>query len=154
MSIVVEHAISLIQPWASLMAIGAKRIETRSWSTRYRGWIAIHASKGFPQDCRAYATERPCCTVLHNSGVRVLRDLPLGCVLAVARVVDCIHTEELDLVPPHLKAEHEGHFGNYEEGRYGFVTEGVRQLREPLPVKGALSIWKLPKPITEDMLLP
>ncbi len=38
-------AISLLQPWATLVAIGAKRIETRSWATNYRGPLAIHASK-------------------------------------------------------------------------------------------------------------
>lgn len=39
-------AITLTQPWATLVAIGAKRIETRSWATRYRGPLAIHAAKG------------------------------------------------------------------------------------------------------------
>jgi hypothetical protein len=38
-------AISLWQPWASFIASGAKRIETRSWATSYRGPIAIHAAK-------------------------------------------------------------------------------------------------------------
>src|SRR5580765_8422282 len=37
--------LSLHQPWASLVAIGAKRYETRSWKTDYRGPIAIHAAK-------------------------------------------------------------------------------------------------------------
>lgn len=37
--------ISLWQPWASLIAIGAKQIETRHWATRYRGPLAIHAAK-------------------------------------------------------------------------------------------------------------
>ena len=40
--------LTLTQPWATLVAIGAKRIETRSWSTKYRGPLAIHAAKGFP----------------------------------------------------------------------------------------------------------
>jgi hypothetical protein len=37
--------LSIIQPWASLIAIGAKRYETRSWQTRLRGRIAIAASR-------------------------------------------------------------------------------------------------------------
>ena len=40
-------ALTLTQPWATLIAVGAKRIETRSWGTSYRGRIAIHAAKGF-----------------------------------------------------------------------------------------------------------
>lgn len=38
-------AITLWQPWASLLACGAKGYETRSWATSYRGQIAIHAAK-------------------------------------------------------------------------------------------------------------
>ena len=41
-------AITLTQPWATLVAIGAKRIETRSWRTFYRGPLAIHAGKTLP----------------------------------------------------------------------------------------------------------
>ena len=41
----VIKAISLWQPWASLIVCGAKEIETRSWSTKVRGTVAIHAAK-------------------------------------------------------------------------------------------------------------
>lgn len=50
-------ALTLWQPWASLVALGVKTIETRSWSTGYRGPLAIHAAStnaGFdtlPGDC-------------------------------------------------------------------------------------------------------
>lgn len=42
-------ALTLHQPWASLIAVGAKRIETRSWSTTYRGPLAIHAGARKPE---------------------------------------------------------------------------------------------------------
>src|SRR6202030_2406661 len=42
-------ALTLTQPWATLVAIGAKRIETRSWPTLYRGPLAIYAAKRFPK---------------------------------------------------------------------------------------------------------
>jgi hypothetical protein len=38
-------ALTLIQPWATLVALGEKQIETRSWDTKYRGPLAIHAGK-------------------------------------------------------------------------------------------------------------
>lgn len=38
-------AITLLQPWASLVAMGAKTIETRPYATQYRGPLAIHAAK-------------------------------------------------------------------------------------------------------------
>jgi hypothetical protein len=42
-------ALTLHQPWASLVAAGVKMIETRSWSTRYRGPLAIHAGAKRPR---------------------------------------------------------------------------------------------------------
>lgn len=42
-------AISLWQPWASLVALGVKTIETRSWSTKYRGPLTIHAAARRPE---------------------------------------------------------------------------------------------------------
>lgn len=41
-------ALTLRQPWASLVALGVKTIETRSWSTKYRGPLAIHAGAKRP----------------------------------------------------------------------------------------------------------
>lgn len=41
-------AITVIQPWATLLATGKKHIETRSWKTNYRGEILIHAGKKDP----------------------------------------------------------------------------------------------------------
>jgi hypothetical protein len=37
--------ISIRQPWASLIVIGAKDVENRTWPTRYRGPVLIHASQ-------------------------------------------------------------------------------------------------------------
>lgn len=42
------RALTLHQPWATLVAIGAKRVETRSWATTYRGPVAIHAGRHRP----------------------------------------------------------------------------------------------------------
>lgn len=40
-------ALTLYEPWASLVALGAKKIETRSWPTKYRGPLAIRAAKSY-----------------------------------------------------------------------------------------------------------
>ena len=47
------RALSLTEPWATLVAIEAKRIETRSWQTGYRGELLIHAAKNYPGWARA-----------------------------------------------------------------------------------------------------
>lgn len=62
-------ALSLTQPWASLIAIGAKRVETRSWSTNHRGPVAIHAAKGFPKFARDLVWAEPFQGRLREAGI-------------------------------------------------------------------------------------
>ena len=38
-------AISIHQPWANYVVLGLKQYETRSWHTKIRGRVAIHAAK-------------------------------------------------------------------------------------------------------------
>jgi activating signal cointegrator 1 len=140
--IVVENAITLTQPWATLMAMDRKRNETRAWSTRFRGWIAIHAAKGFPRSCRELCYLQPFArTLAHYNRPD---DLPLGQVLAIVEIVDCLPTEGHT---KHCMLEHERDFGDYSPDRFFFITRGVRRLEQPIAVKGALGIWKLPRPI-------
>lgn len=50
-------ALTLTQPWATLVITGRKRFETRGWRTGYRGQIAIHAAKGMPGWAKEAASE-------------------------------------------------------------------------------------------------
>ena len=52
-------ALTLHQPWANLVALGHKQIETRSWATKYRGALAIHAGKYFPPANRNLISSEP-----------------------------------------------------------------------------------------------
>ena len=132
-------ALTLTQPWATLVAIGAKRIETRSWSTKYRGPLAIHAAKGFPRDARDMMRHPSFCKVLHPRGFTSADHLPLGVVLAICELYDCRGTWSInyaDLDP----AEYD--FGNYAEGRFAFFLRNVVEL-EPVSIKGALGLWEI-----------
>jgi hypothetical protein len=141
-SFAVVKAISLTQPWATLVAIGAKLYETRSWSTSYRGWLAIHAAKGFPRDCRALCYQQPFAAHLAHAGYNTPEDLPRGQVLAVVNLTDCVSTNRWQ---PASSVEYD--FGNYGPHRYAWQLETVRQLKTPIDARGALSIWTLPQPI-------
>lgn len=93
-------ALSLTQPWASLVALGEKRIETRSWGTEYRGRLAIHATRGSPAGLRLgerfdvgpFEVERA-----DNGAGLLLRGprlnwpyrLPQGAIVATCELVDC-----------------------------------------------------------------
>jgi activating signal cointegrator 1 len=132
------RALSLTQPWASLVAIGAKTWETRSWQTAYRGPIAIHAAKTFPQDARQPCLTEPFKRALITAGIRSLSDLPLGAVVATATLVDCVRTE----VVRDMLTSDERAFGDYSDGRWAWKFEDVERLPEPIPAKGALGLWR------------
>ena len=136
-------AITLTQPWASLVAIGAKKIETRSWSTHYRGPIAIHAAKGFPKWAKEFAGSRMVLDLMRphvRDDMPYLDQLPLGCVIATANMVRCVTTE---VITAHIQpfTEQEYALGDYLPRRFGFLLEDVVRLDEPIPAKGALSLW-------------
>lgn len=134
-------AISLLQPWASLIATGDKRIETRSWQRAYRGPLAIHSSKGFSRLLRELCNTQPFKAVLAKAGFS-LDNLPLGKIVATCDLVDIIEMtpEFIDLVKSARGYEY--NFGVYEVGRYAWILEDVKPLEKPIPAKGALSIWE------------
>ena len=141
----VRFAITLTQPWASLMAYGVKTVETRSRRTRYIGWIAIHAAKNFPEECRQLCYQEPFLTALKDCD----RPLPIGAVVAVTRIIGCTPTANFTRI-----SETERAFGDYGARRYGYITHGVRRLREPIPMRGSQTIpWVMPRVITEEDLI-
>jgi hypothetical protein len=153
-------ALSLWQPWASLIAIGAKRIETRSWSTNYRGPIVIHAAKR-DEESKAFAqaiyrlkpSDREriythpegtfynfAITALykhHGQSIgSFIPDLPLGAAVCVAELVDCVPTEKLKGISDQERA-----FGNYEPKRFGWMLENIRMFAKPIPMKGMQGLF-------------
>lgn len=140
-------ALSLMQPWATLVAIGAKRIETRSWTTRYRGPLAIHASRRLLP-----AEARLCCvvpfrTALEAGGYRFddasrasRRNpfrLPLGMIVAVANLV-----EVRQITASNIPNEPERSFGDYTPGRYAWLLSDIVCVPEPIPARGSLGLWE------------
>ena len=131
-------ALSLTQPWATLVAIGAKRIETRSWPTPYRGPLAIHAAKNFPRDCKELCLVPPFRAALVRGGIHRISDLPLGSIIATCTLFDC---QKTDFLASQIGIE-EADFGNYAFGRFGFLLRDVAPLEIPITVKGALGLWE------------
>ncbi len=129
-------ALTLIQPWATLVAIGAKRYETRSWSTTYRGPLAITASKGFPMEYRDLCEEafyQPALLPLGGAA-----KLPRGAVLCTCRLVAVHRTEDIR----GTLSKRELAFGGYDDGRFAWELTEVRQLPNPIPCKGAMGLWE------------
>lgn len=120
-------ALSLTQPWAQLMADGRKRVETRSWSTRHQGLLAIAAAKGWTAEDRELAA---------RWGYDPA-ELPRGAIVATVRLAEVRPTTGN---APGL----EGAYGDYRLGRYAWRTFGVQKLAVPVPCRGALGLWRVP----------
>jgi hypothetical protein len=144
-------ALTVTQPWATLIALGEKHIETRSWLTRYRGEVAIHASKAFPQECKDLCDTPPFREVLrsHNLGVS---DLPRGAILCVSSIKDCLRSERIASASgSYSESAHELAFGNYTTGRYSFLLGFAMRLATPIYIRGSLGLWEWSAPDWESL---
>ena len=165
------RCLTLYQPWASLVAIGAKRIETRNWPTSHRGEIAIHASKRWTKEETWLTLSMPFATALGAEArwPALLKPnsspiLPLGAIVAVARLVDVLSTDYISLSHGRLTSsvyddddgyfpcgEHERYFGDFSPGRYAWLLTNVRRLATPVPAKGAYMLWQADPAVESDV---
>ena len=156
-------ALTLTQPWATLVAIGAKRIETRSLRTDYRGPLAIHAAKGFPRiDVFAWYTLGDCVkgelAAFDIRSFAQIEQLPRGVVVAVCNLL-AVH----EILQNHTGDEwnimtldgrkhtwrlttEERAFGDYSGGRYAWLLADVQKLAVPVAARGALGLWDCAAP--------
>ena len=132
-------AVSVSQPWATLLVHGLERLETRPWATAHRGPILIHASKHFPPAARALCRTEPFCTLLSRSGYVQWRDLPAGKLVGVAEITGCTRVEELRDLP-----DLERQIGDFSPGRWAWLLAGPRPLVEPVPYRGRLGLFDVP----------
>lgn len=82
-------AISIRQPWAWLIVNGYKDIENRTWNTKYRGPVLIHAAQGLTR--REY--DEACAMVVDRMiqiDIPELEDLDRGGIVGIATITDCV----------------------------------------------------------------
>ena len=129
-------AISLWQPCASLMAAGIKTIETRSWSTSYRGPLLICAAKHTEWDTFLYRHVKTSPEIVaflksHAGGY------PEGVALAVVDLYDVNRTEAT--FPTTLERA----LGKYTPQRFAWLTRNCRPLAKPIPVRGRQRLFNV-----------
>jgi hypothetical protein len=117
-------ALSIQQPWAGLVAAGLKDIENRTWSTRYRGPVLVHAGKKV--DDIAMLDIK---VGLHPAkGVRadlaISDSFPTGGIIGICDIVDCVVRHDSD----------------WFQGPYGFVIANARAIPFQ-PCKGMLGFF-------------
>lgn len=136
-------AITIHQPWATLIALREKRFETRGWGTKYRGPLAIHAAKKVDKDiCRI----EPYKSVLAKHGYTA-ENLPIGAIIATCNLSGChrVHSDDGHMASLsgntlNVVIGNEYEFGWYEEGRYAWELSEVKQI-DPVPAKGQQGLW-------------
>ena len=128
--------LSIKEPFATLISNGKKTIETRSWKTKYRGEIYIHAS----------ISKIDKKTQNRLDLMKLLGDdeLHYGKIICKCNLVDCIYMDE-DFVNDIKKDTQEYICGHYEIGRYAWVLDNIEILDEPIDAKGKLGIWNYEK---------
>lgn len=135
-------ALSLWQPWASLIALGAKKFETRSWKTSYRGPLLICASKKNFQP-EIYTAEFLKALRFHGFFWSLDSRIPFGEALCVVDLAGCLLCG-LEINRASVN-EHERLFGDFTPGRYAWKLENVRAIA-PFPVRGRQGLFEVEIP--------
>lgn len=135
-------ALTLHQPWATLVALGLKEYETRSWAMKHRGPLAIHAARFLDEPAfDSLAARFP---DLFSRPELAHAALPLGAVLCTVNVMACWPTRTALC---HLAAMGDRFemrqvaFGNWSEGRFAFKLAHVAVFPTPIPARGMQGLW-------------
>src|ERR1035437_8983167 len=112
------RVLSIQQPWAWAIVEGHKRVENRTWTTKHRGAVLIHAGVNVrgPEDFESLRRE-------HHLRAPSRSEIDRGCIVGVAELIDVV-------TPKDAKG-----FGRWFVGPYGFVLRNATALRKPVKVK-------------------
>lgn len=137
-------AISLHQPWATMVAIGLKQLETRRWTTNHRGPLAIHAAQKWTKAQRTFTEELlnddVIGHVLRQYGYMSPDHLPLGAVVCTVRLAQVMTTE--DVVKSCWMNRVERMLGDYSAGRYAWQLLDLKRFKEPIKAIGHQGFWE------------
>ena len=119
-------AITIKQPWASLIVEGVKDIENRTWNTKFRGRVLIHAAMSDFDFTKAMTSEYQ-----REFIKQIQKPYIKGAIIGSVEIVDCIKSNK-DL-------------GNSPWGNfycYHWVLANPIKFDKPIPAKGKLSFWE------------
>jgi hypothetical protein len=137
--------LSMIQPWASLLVLREMQYETRTWRTKYRGPLAIHASQRIKKSsCR----EEPFRSLLEKHGYSE-NNLPTGVILATCRLENCWKIVDVTDIGAILEdgkviTGPEYEIGGFMAGEFVWQVLDMRMLPTPIPALGKLGLWEHP----------
>lgn len=144
------RALTIKQPWASLIAAGEKRVENRSWTTRYRGPVAIHAGKGIDRGAGAMVgtlmsiNSHPDHDVQRVAAMVAAPSIVAGEFVGVVDLVDVVAIEDLPVYAA-TNGLADAAWKPWAVGPWCWILRPVaadRRLLLPVgPVTGKLGLW-------------
>ena len=142
------RALSVRQPFAWAIAIGAKPVENRTYGTRYRGLLAIHASKAI--DRAALDDPLILKAIDENEFAVGEAESSLGAVVAVAEMYGIHHANDC-MLPVGRGAS--GCSPWARRGQWHWRLRNVRPLPEPVPCRGRTGgVWWLPADVEQAVM--
>lgn len=134
--------LSMHQPWASLLVLGIKRVEGRSWRTRFRGRLWIASARREPTPFEIEEVEKQYLKVygLQRAQVPFPSEYPTTALLGCVDMVDCLAND--DYVTAFVKT---GRSTEMNASNYCFICESPRRLILPGQISGEHKLWKMPK---------
>ncbi|MDD3187466.1 MAG: ASCH domain-containing protein [Bacilli bacterium] len=120
-------ALTIKEPWASLIIMGYKKYEFRTWKTKYRGKILIHTSQNFE---KGYVKTFEKYNLKLKSGYIIGEAVLTDCILVDKEMNDKLVKEDIFV------------YGNSDHtGIYAWKLENVITYNQPTKAKGKLGIW-------------
>lgn len=120
--------LTLKQPWATLVAEGIKKYEFRSWKTKYRGKLLIHAGAGVDKDEMAK---------FKDLGL----NFPAKRILAEVELEDCLELDEE--LNTKIINENNVAYGKKRRTWYAWKLGNVKKINYIKDVKGQLGLWNI-----------
>lgn len=126
-------ALSIRQPWLELVLQGRKTVEVRSWATKYRGPLVLHASRKIDLEaCSAYGYDP--------------RELKTGGILGTADLTDCIC-----FTPESWTSSASSHLnlGEFAPGLVGWTLQAPERLKF-VAFWGRLGLFHVPSTLLTE----
>ena len=121
-------ALTVKQPWATLISEGIKKYEFRSWKTNYRGKILIHAGAGIDKEKL-------------KEFKKLNLEFPKKRIVAVAEIEDCLElTDELN---DKIIKEKNIAYGNKKRTGYAWKLKNIKKINNPKEINGKLGLWNI-----------
>jgi len=137
-------AITVKQPWASLIVEGVKDIENRTWKTNFRGRVLIHA--GMKPDNIKLEIEGQASVKeiqMFSALGKAEDDGLFGAIIGSVEIVDCVEYHKSIWAEKSIDIYDQFSLDRHE-AIYNWVLANPIKFDNPIPCKGKLSFWDYP----------